>query len=224
MAGDDGTVVAPGPEAVTAPLDRAMLARLADVVDEATAAFGSYDYARALERTETFFWSFCDDYLELVKTRAYGDATEPGPASAQAALALALSAQLRLLAPVLPFVTEEVWSWWQSGSIHTASWPTRAELGGDLPDGPGPDGLGTDGGAPVLDVVAEVLGQVRRAKTTEKRSMRWPVATLTVADTGERIAALLAAEGDLRDAGSVTTLVTVESDHFEVRVELAAEE
>ncbi len=123
---------------------------------------------------------------------------------------------MRLLAPVLPFVTEEVWSWWQSGSIHTADWPTPGELAGTGPGSTGPGGAG-----PVLEVVAEVLGQVRRAKTTEKRSMRWPVATLTVADTAERIAALLAAEDDLRDAGGVTTLVTTESDRFEVRVELA---
>ena len=216
MADDDGTVAVPEPVAITAPLDRAMLARLAEVVDEATTAFEAYDYARALERTETFFWSFCDDYLELVKTRAYGDAAQAGPASARAALALALSVQLRLLAPVLPFVTEEVWSWWQSGSIHTADWPTPGELVGT-----GTGSTGAGGAGPVLEVVAEVLGQVRRAKTTEKRSMRWPVATLTVADTAERIAALLAAEDDLRDAGGVTTLVTTESDRFEVRVELA---
>jgi len=214
MAAEDGTVVVPGPGSVTAPLDGAMLARLAEVVEEATAAFEAYDYARALERTESFFWSFCDDYLELVKARAYGDPARPGPASAQAALALALSAVLRLLAPILPFVTEEVWSWWQAGSVHTSPWPERSEFGPSLPDEPGP----------VLEVVADVLGQVRRAKTTAKRSMRWPVATLTVSDTSERIAALRSAEDDLRDAGGVVELVTTVSDLSDVRVVLAEHE
>ncbi len=226
MAGDDGAVVVvPGPGSVTAPLDRAMLARLAVVVAESTTAFEDYDYARALERTESFFWSFCDDYLELVKTRAYGDAGEPGPASAQAALALALSALLRLLAPVLPFVTEEVWSWWQPGSIHTAPWPTPSEFAEALPVRAG---SGSSGGAEragsVLEVTAEVLGQVRRAKTTAKRSMRWPVTTLRVADTPERIAALLSAEDDLRDAGGVATLITTEADQPVVDVELSDQE
>ena len=217
MAGDDGTVVVPGPGSVTAPLDRAMLARLAQVIGEATVAFESYDYARALERTESFFWSFCDDYLELVKTRAYGDPGDPGPASARATLALALSVLLRLLAPVLPFVTEEVWSWWQSGSIHAASWPTAGEFDEALPEGP-------DATGPVLEVAAEVLGQVRRAKTNAKRSMRWTVTTLTVADSAERITALLTAEDDLHDAGGVVDLVTRVADEPAVDVALAEEE
>jgi valyl-tRNA synthetase len=208
MADDDGTVVVvPRPESVTVPVDRAMLARLAGVIDEATLAFESYDYARAVERTESFFWSFCDDYLELVKTRAYGDAGQPGPASAQSALALALSAQLRLLAPVLPFVTEEVWSWWKAGSIHTAPWPSPSEVGGPWADGTGADAIGL-----VLEAASDVLGQIRKAKTEAKRSMRWPVATLTVVDTAGRIAALRSAEEDLRDAGGVVDLVTAEGD------------
>jgi len=217
IAGAGEAVVTPDPGVVSAPIDRAMLARLADVVDEATAAFEEFDYARSLERTETFFWSFCDDYLELVKTRAYGDPDDAGPASARGALVLALSALLRLLAPILPFVTEEVWSWWQTGSIHNAPWPERAEFGPATTDH-------VAGVVSVLDVATEVLGQVRRAKTTAKRSMRSPVAVLTVADTSERIAALLSAEDDVRDAGGVVTFDTAVADDFAVEVALAEEE
>jgi valyl-tRNA synthetase len=214
LTGEDGSLVVPGPDAVTAPIDRAMLAGLAQVVEEATTAFAGYDYARALERTEAFFWSFCDDYLELVKVRAYGDADQPGTASARAALAMALSTQLRLLAPVLPFVTEEVWSWWQVGSIHTAAWPTAEEFGPALAET-------TPGSPSVLEVTAEVLAQVRRAKTTAKRSMRSEVTTLTVSDTAARLSAL--AGDDLRDAGGVRSLVKVVADEPSVEVVLADE-
>ena len=221
----DGSVVVPPIDAADAPIDRAMLGRLAVVVVEATTAFEAYDYARALERTEAFFWAFCDDYLELVKTRAYGEsdgAGEPDAAtvSARAALAGALSVLLRLLAPVLPFVTEEVWSWWQVGSIHTAAWPAVEDLGVEpSPDGGVPE-IDPDADA-VLDVAAGVLGLVRRAKTTAKRSMRAPVARLTVTDTADRLAALAAAESDVRDAGGVVELTTVVGTAADVEVELA---
>jgi valyl-tRNA synthetase len=210
----------PGPEAVVAPIDRAMLEDLAAVVTEATAAFENYDYARALERTEAFFWGFCDDYLELVKTRAYEDAAEPGPASARAALGLALSVLLRLLAPFVPFVTEEVWSWWHAGSIHRSPWPAADEFPGDPAPTADVTGSPTDAvTVSTLDVVAEVLGVIRRTKTTAKRSMRAPVARLTVVDSAERLALLALAESDLRDAGGVVELVTREGP-TEVSVEL----
>ena len=113
--------------AIVAPGDRAMIRSLSALVDEATTAFEGYDYARALQRTETFFWRFCDDYLELVKGRRYGEQGAEAAGSANAALTAALSVLLRLFAPFLPFVTEEVWSWWQAGSIHAAPWPVARE-------------------------------------------------------------------------------------------------
>ena len=123
---------------ISEPLDRGMLTELSRLVSETTVRFEEYDYARVLERTERFFWSFCDDYLELVKARRYGDFTPEGAASANSAMLVALSTLLRLFAPFLPFVTEEVWSWWRAGSVHQAAWPTNTEVLDQI-GGPGPD-------------------------------------------------------------------------------------
>ncbi|MFC9973001.1 valine--tRNA ligase [Spirillospora sp. NPDC127200] len=171
------------------PLDLSMLAALRTVVAEATEAFEGYDYTRALERTERFFWEFCDDYLELVKQRAYGEGREAE--SARAALNTALSVLLRLFAPVLPFVTEEVWSWWREGSVHRAAWPAAAEL----PDGGDPT---------LLPVAAEALRQIRKAKSEAKLSMRAELSRVEVA--GARAAELSEVSEDLRAAGRIEDL------------------
>ena len=181
----------------SAAVDLSLLAAVARLVTEATNAFESYDYARALERTESFFWSFCDDHLELVKQRSYGDGGDEGAASARATLELTLSVVQRLFAPFLCFVTEEVWSWWQEGSIHRAAWPSVAEIPG--------------GGDPlVAAVAAPALAAVRRAKSEQKRSLLWPVERLVVADRPERLAALRLAEGDLVAAGTLAVVEYVE--------------
>jgi valyl-tRNA synthetase len=204
---------APEGEGVSEALDAALLTRLANVVEEATSSFEGYDYARALDRVETFFWTFCDDYLELVKGRAYGGAGEEGARSARAGLAVALSTQLRLFAPFLPFVTEEVWSWWQEGSVHAASWPVAGELR---------SWAGAEADPIVLEATAGVLSQVRRAKSERRLSMRAPVARLSVLDSPDRVAALRRAEGDLRDAGGIGALELAEGDPPAVEVELAS--
>ncbi len=207
-----GEGVPPGVEAVREPLDLALLARLAEVVTTATASFEHFDYARALELTETFFWSFCDDYVELVKTRAYGEAEPAGAESARATLALALSVLLRLFAPSLPFVTEEVWSWWHEGSVHHAPWPDVAEIGGHA-----------DAEQEVLTVAAEVLGAVRREKTSHQRSMRARVALLRVTGPPATLAAVEAARRDITDAGGVDELVVAVGDALSTEVRLADE-
>ena len=199
-----------GGGAVTEALDRSMLAQLAGVVAAATTAFEGFDYARALEHTERFFWRFCDDYLELVKARAYGEEGTAGADSAQHALALALDTLVGLLAPFLPFVTEEVWSWSHEGSVHRSPWPGASAL---AEQAGGADPL-------VLDVAAAVLGEIRKAKTTAQRSLRTEVAKVVVSDGAERLAALAAVAPDVVDAGRVAELLTAEGEPSVV-VELA---
>jgi valyl-tRNA synthetase len=193
--------------AVTEPIDQGLLTALAGVVEEATTALDAYNYTRALEVAESFFWSFCDDYVELVKSRAYG--TGAAAESAQATLALALSVQLRLFAPVLPFVTEEVWSWWQAGSVHRAAWPVSSEL---------PAG----GNPAVVTVAAEVLAGVRKAKSDAKQSMRADVQSAMVTAPEEQVPLVEAARADLVDAGRIAELsVLAGSPPLSVAVVLA---
>jgi valyl-tRNA synthetase len=194
---------------VVQPIDRAMLAQLATVVDDATEAFESYQYHRALDRTEAFFWHFCDDYLELVKNRAYGNGS--AATSAAASLSMALSVLLRLFAPFLPFATEEVWSWWRAGSVHRAPWPA----GGPLREAAG------DADPATLDVAAAVLVEIRRAKTLQKRSLRTAVTSLEVEDSSDNIAALRLAEHDVLDAGFVSEAHLRSGAQRIVTVELA---
>jgi valyl-tRNA synthetase len=182
--------------AVTAPLDRAMLADLSETVRQATAAFEDYNYTRALELAETFFWSFTDDYVELVKDRAYGGQGPEAAASAKAALAIALDVQLRLFAPFLPFVTEEVWSWWQVGSIHRTTWPSADEL----------STMAADGDRAVVADTAVALSLVRKAKSEAKASMKADVASAIVRGPAESLDRISAVAGDLKATGSIAEL------------------
>jgi len=182
--------------------DIAMLGRLASVVAEATAAFESFDYARALERTEAFFWWFCDDYVELVKSRAYATHTEEGAISARIALRRALSTMQRLFAPILPFATEEVWRWWREGSIHTAPWPTQSELTA---------GLGEMVPDSFIESIGGTIAAIRRVKTEAKVSQRHEVESAIVTGPADAIAAVRTGWADIADAGSVKAVEFVES-------------
>jgi valyl-tRNA synthetase len=191
----------------TDPVDLSMLAKLDGVVGEATEAFEAFDYARALERTESFFWWFCDDYVELVKGRGYGSRGEAAAQSAQAALRVALSALQRLLAPILPFATEETWSWWQTGSIHIQPWPKAVAAGGD---------------PSLIDPALDVLARVRRTKTEAKASQRAEVARLVVMLPAASHESFRAGTADLLEAGSIAAVEVVDSEQFDCTVALAA--
>ncbi|HXW07715.1 MAG TPA: valine--tRNA ligase [Vicinamibacterales bacterium] len=199
----------------TAAVDRGLLTQLARLVAESTDDLEHYNYTRVLERTESFFWGFCDDYLELVKGRRYGDQGSERAASANAALLAALSAMLRLFAPFLPFATEEVWSWWRPGSVHTARWPTREEvLGACSPP------VEDERGVRALEFASQVLGAIRKKKSEEQRPLKTPVLRATVRATVEDLALLPDVERDLRAAGLIHQIDALASEALQVDVEL----
>ncbi|RQS13797.1 valine--tRNA ligase [Burkholderia sp. Bp9002] len=191
-------------------LDRAMLARLAEVVTQATTAFDALDYSKALEHIEAFFWWYCDDYVELVKRRARGG--DARAVSAHRALAASLSVLQRLFAPFLPFAAEECWSWWQPESIHRSAWPDAASLRMLA---------GADADSAMSVAVSDVLREIHRAKSDAKVSMKASASLVTIGDAAQRLALLRQAQHDLCDAGHIGAFEMVESERFRVDVTLA---
>ena len=205
-----------GAETVTEPVDLSLLAQLEQVVEDATRRFEAYDYTAALERTERFFWFFCDNYLELVKDRRYGSRGDSASGSADRSLRVGLSVVQRLLAPFLPFACEEVWSWWRNGSVHLAPWPTPEEIrqaGGAPPGDP-----------EMLDLAAAVLREIRKAKSEANLSQRANARRVEVAAGSSDAALIEQVTDDLREAGVTDELSVVESadgNGLAVSVELA---
>ncbi len=214
----------PAVDPISDPLDLALVERMRTVIEQATRAFDDFDYASVLQIAEEGFWSFCDHYLELVKLRSYADEDSPGRRSAVAALAWGLRSFLRLLAPFVPFVTEEVWSWRFASSdepsVHTASWPSADEVDGV----PRPEYEGT------YEAAVEVLSAIRGTKTKAQKSLRWPVSKLEIRGPERHRQALAPVLDDVLRAGNVEPDVVAITDgdgaeghRFSIVVELADE-
>src|SRR5687767_1164276 len=200
---------------ITAAVDRAMLLNLDDLVRDATQALEQYEYGRAIDLVEREFWGFCDDYLEFVKGRRYGDQGPEAAGSANSALIAALSVYLRLFAPYLPFATEEVWSWWKEGSVHVAAWPTDAELA------PLMRGV-SDADQQQWSYAREVLGEIRKRRSEAKQPLKVPIVRAVIADTAARLAHVDAIQADLRAAMRIETIERKPAGELSVEVEFGA--
>jgi valyl-tRNA synthetase len=209
---------------IAEPLDLALVARLRRLVRDATRSLDALDYAPVLHATEDAFWEFCDEYLELVKIRSYAEQDDAARRSAIATLQLALRVFLRLFAPFLPYVTEEVWSWRFAGegdarSIHIACWPSLDEMR-DVPE---PEH------AMSFECAVEVLRKIRQAKTRAQKGLRTPVTRLEIAGAEDLRVALEPVLDDVLQAGAVADGACTtrdgdapEGERFEVRAELAS--
>jgi valyl-tRNA synthetase len=202
---------------ITQTLDLAAVAELAAVIEEATAAFEAYEYTVALERIERYFWTFCDDYVEFVKERAYSEGE--GAESARAALRLILDAVDRLLAPYLVYCAEEVWSWSHPESVHLAPWPTVLELGAAGAIAHADTDANANAG--LLRQAGEVITAVRRAKAAAQVSMRTEASKVTITGSEEALARIKSVDSDLRAAGRIAVIdYLVGENELNVSVEL----
>lgn len=196
---------------VTEPLDQAVMAKLSTVIREATAALDEYDHAHALSIIETFFWEFCDDYIELVKDRAYGTTTcsEQAMISARTTLGLGLDAFARLFAPYLPFVTEEIWHWMHDGegSVHTTPWPSADFY----------EQITHSTAESLLDNAGAALAALRKIKSEAKVSMKTPILSVTLKAVPQAQREIQESLSDIACAGKVTgdiTLTDLQHDDF----------
>ena len=205
----EGATASWDPKDVTEPLDRAAMAKMAKVVYDATESLNNYEHSKALETIEDFFWQFCDDYIELVKNRAYGTAestgVEPSPQavkSARTTLGLGLDAFARLLAPFLPYTTEEVWSWMHAGegSVHHAPWPKPITYAT----------AAFKASPELLTQAGAALTALRGIKSKAKVSMKTPILSVMLNVNDELHDALAPALGDIAEAARVTGRISLQ--------------
>ncbi|OGG97442.1 MAG: hypothetical protein A2508_01055 [Candidatus Lambdaproteobacteria bacterium RIFOXYD12_FULL_49_8] len=194
------------------PVDRWLLAANAKCVEQVTDFFEKYDYSNALRTVERFFWdSYCDNYLEMIKFRLWENPEQEksySDAQIQAGKAVAvevLYSIVKLLAPVIPFVTEHLYQGFfkdqiegEPVSIHIASWPKPSHEGwnqAQLKDG---------------ERVSEILSLIRKQKIEQKIGIATKVAQVTLNAPAEVLGACQDFQSEIASAVRAMELVLVE--------------
>ncbi|APR98899.1 valine--tRNA ligase [Wolbachia endosymbiont of Folsomia candida] len=159
-------------DSVSETIDKWILSKLYKVIERATDNLSQFEYCEALNKVEEFFWKdFCDNYLELVKKRAYGETvSNEANLSAKQSLAYTLNVILRLFAPFMPYVTEEIYHQLYSyNSVHNqGNWPNIEELIYDKHS----EEMGDD--------CVQILNLVRKIKADNNVSVKHLIKKLTI--------------------------------------------
>lgn len=187
-------------------IDAYLLLKLEKLIHQATECFENYEYSHARALTEKFFWqTFCDNYLEIIKSRIFGQ-DEEKKKSAQFALNGALLTVLKLFSPIMPCITEEIYQEFFKqqecyDSIHVSKWPqpTIKKFSKDQ------EILEKKG-----DVFFSILEKVRKEKSQNQKSMKSEI-ILTM--DKEELGLL---KGMLEDLKAVTSSKEIKEGEFKV--------
>ena len=195
-------------EAVDNELDRAFIEKLRGLIDQATGYFEKFEFARVISAVEDFFWhNFTDTYLELTKARAR---SADGAGSAVAGLRTGLQTLLRLMAPFLPYITEEVWSWafaeeTDQKSVHNAPWPSIEELAE----------IETPVSTSSFDTAVAALAAVHKEKTLAHMAVGAEIESLTLKCKPETASVLGGVIDDVMAAARVSAFKLIEDESVE---------
>jgi len=181
-------------------IDKLFLEELNKLVESSTNSFEKYEYSKAKSETEKFFWNlFTGDYLETVKKRVY-QGTGDKKLSAQYTLHQSLLTILKLIAPIMPFVTEEIYQTYykkteKTSSIHLTQWPEAKP---------------STKQSNIFHTFQNILSKIRQEKSNAKKPMNSEIILTLPKQEKDKIRDLLE---DLKD---VTNANEIKEGKFEV--------
>jgi valyl-tRNA synthetase len=175
-------------------IDKWILSKLERLVKKNTEAMENCEFMKAFESTRNFLWHvFCDHWLEAAKTRLYGSGKSTY--SAQRTMYFAIPRILKLLAPVMPHITEEIYrTMFSDSTIHVDTWP---KYDASIID---------EEAEEIGDLIIAVISDIRRMKNQVGISLNKEVNNITLYADGKNLEFLLLGAKDIKDTLKILEL------------------
>ena len=189
-------------------LDRWIVSKLQRTVKRATEAMEDCDFMNTSEATRNFIWHvFCDHYLEAAKTRLYGDGD--GKKAAQQTLHYTVERMIKLMAPITPHITEEIWRtmYDPDNSINLSAWPEYDETMID------------EEAEKAGDIVIAAISDIRREKNRRGVSLNASMKSVQLYASGDDAKALKLGSGDIKDTLKIESLDIVAGGGGDAKLE-----